>query len=128
MNKLPSPCYRKPGPKRNNTNGTLHFPVAMRPYHQQPPVAPNFRPRVPPPHIAVPAYAFPPGSGPYPNGENPKPVSPAAAGQGFTPPAHAIDAKHVQPPVQGDPNAYAIDYPNGRPNIQKQGDHVNELH
>jgi len=57
MNKMPSPCYRKPGPKRNsNTNGT--------------------------PHIDVPAYALPPGSGPYPNGENPKPVSPVAAGQG----------------------------------------------
>jgi len=121
MNKMPSPRYQKPGPKRNSkTYGTPHFPVAKKPYHQRPPVA-----MAPPPHIAVPAYAFPPGSGPYPNGENPKPVSPAAAGQGFTPPAHAIDAKHVQPPVQGDPNAYAVDYPNGRPNIQEQGDLVN---
>ncbi|AES95641.2 hypothetical protein MTR_5g027770 [Medicago truncatula] len=70
MNKMPSPSYQKPGPKR------------------------NVRPVAPPPHIAVPAYAFPPGSGPYPNAENPKPVSPVAAGQGFTPPARAIDAKH----------------------------------
>jgi la-related protein 1 len=53
-----------------------------------------------------------------------KPVSPAA-GQGFTPPAHAVDGKNVQPPVQGDPNAYVVNYPNGRPNIQEQGDHVN---
>jgi len=128
MNKMPTPRYQKPGPKRNsNTNGAPHFPVATMPYHQQPPVAPYFHPMAPPPHIAIPAYAFPPGSGPYPNGENPlvKPVSPAAAGQGFTPPAHAVDAKHVQPPVQGDPNAYAVNYPNGRPNIQEQGDHGN---
>jgi len=90
---MPSPRYRKPGPKRNrNTNGTPHFPVVTMP---------------------------------YPKGENPKPVSPAAAGQGFTPPARAIDAKHVQPPVQGDPNAYAVNYPSGRPNPQEQGDHVN---
>lgn len=128
MNKMPTPRYQKPGPKRNsNTNGAPHFPVATMPYHQQPPVAPYFHPMAPPPHIAIPAYAFPPGSGPYPNGENPlvKPVSPAAAGQGFTSPAHAVDAKHVQPPVQGDPNAYAVNYPNGRPNIQEQGDHAN---
>jgi la-related protein 1 len=90
-NKMPSPRYRKPGPKCNsNTNGMPHFPVVT-----------------------------------MPNGENPKPVSPAAAGQGFTPPAHANDAKHVQPPVQGDLNAYAVNYPNGRPNTQEQGDHVN---
>ncbi|XP_024640498.1 uncharacterized protein [Medicago truncatula] len=52
-----SPRYQKPGPKR------------------------NVRSVAPPTHIAVPAYAFPPGSGPYPNGANPKPVSPVAAGQ-----------------------------------------------
>ncbi|RHN54723.1 hypothetical protein MtrunA17_Chr5g0409941 [Medicago truncatula] len=33
-------------------------------------------------NVAVPAYAFPPGSGPYPNGLNPKPVSLVAAAQG----------------------------------------------
>jgi len=33
-------------------------------------------------NVAVPAYAFPPGSGPYLNGENPKPVFPVAARQG----------------------------------------------
>jgi la-related protein 1 len=126
VHKLPSPRYQKPGPKRNNnTNGAAPVPVAM-PHHHQPPIHPFFHPMVPPPHIVVPAYAFPPGPGPYPSGDNPlvKPVSPAA-GQGFTPPAHAVDGKNVQPPVQGDPNAYVVNYPNGRPNIQEQGDHVN---
>ncbi|PNY11035.1 La-related protein 1-like, partial [Trifolium pratense] len=125
VHKLPSPRYQKPGPKRNNnTNGAAPVPVAM-PHHHQPPIHPFFHPMVPPPHIVVPAYAYPPGPGPYPSGDNPlvKPVSPGA-GQGFTPPAHVVDGKNVQPPVQGDPNPY-VNYPNGRPNIQEQGDHVN---
>ncbi|XP_058743130.1 la-related protein 1A [Vicia villosa] len=126
LNKMPSPRYQKPGPKRNNhNNDATHFPMAPMPYHQQP-IHPFFHPMAPPPpHMAVPAFAYPPGSGPYQNVDNPmmKPVPPAA-GQGFAPPAHAVDAKNVQPPVHGDPNAY-VNYPNGRPNIQEQGEHGN---
>ncbi|RDX84741.1 La-related protein 1A, partial [Mucuna pruriens] len=121
MHKLPSSRHQKPGAKRN-PSGAPPFPVPM-PYHQ--PVPPYFHAMVPPPPIAVPAYAFPPGPGPFPGVENPlvKPVS-QAPGQGFAPPAHAVDAKNVQPPVQGDPNAYAANFSNGRPTIQEQGDHL----
>ncbi|TKY57085.1 La-related protein 1A [Spatholobus suberectus] len=121
MHKLPSSRHQKPSAKRNSS-GAPPFPVPM-PYHQ--PVPPFFHAMVPPPHIAVPGYAFPSGPGPFPGVENPlvKPVS-QAPGQAFTPPAHAVDAKNVQPPVQGDPNAYAANFSNGRPNIQEQGDHL----
>jgi len=122
VHKLPLSRHQKPGAKRNS-NGGPPFPVPI-PYHQ--PVPPFFHPMVPPPHIAVPGYAFPPGPGPFPGVENPlaKPVSPAP-GQAFAPPAHAVDGKNVQPPVQGDPNAYVGNFSNGRPNIQEQGDHLN---
>ncbi|KAL5125649.1 La-related protein 1A [Glycine soja] len=122
MHKLPSSRHQKPGAKRNS-NGAPPFPIPIH-YHQ--PVPPFFHPMVPPPHIAVPGYAFPPGPGPFPGVENPlaKPVSPAP-GQAFAPPAHAVDGKNVQPPVQGDPNAYVGNFSNGRPNIQEQGDHLN---
>ncbi|XP_057441492.1 la-related protein 1A isoform X1 [Lotus japonicus] len=121
--KGPPSRYQKPGPKRNG-NGAPPFPVVM-PYHQ-PPVPPFFHPMVPPPHIAVPGYAFPPGPGPFPSVENPlaKPGS-QAPGQAFTPPAHAVEGKNVKPPVQGDPNGYAVNFSNGRPNVQEQGDHLN---
>lgn len=121
---MPSTRHQKPGAK-HNTNSAPPFPVPM-PYHQ-PAVRPFFHPMVPPPHIAVPAYGFPPGPGPFPSVENPlvKPVSQAPPGQAFAPPSHPVDAKNVQPPVQGDPNAYVANYSNGRPNIQEQGDHLN---
>lgn len=122
VHKLPSSRHQKQGAKRNS-NGAPPFPVPM-PYHQ--PIPPFFHAMIPPPHIAVPGYAFPPGPGPYPGIENPlvKPVS-QAPGQGFAPPAHAVDAKNVLPPVQGDPNAYGANFSNGRPNIQEQSDHLN---
>lgn len=122
VHKQPSSRHPKPGAKRNSS-GAPPFPAPL-PYPMVPP--PFFYPMVPPPHIAVPGYAFPPGPGPFPAVENPmgKPVS-QPAGQAFAPPAHAVDAKSVQPPVQGDPNAYAANFSNGRPNIQEQGDHLN---
>lgn len=124
VHKMPPSRHQKPGAKRN-ANGAPPFPVQM-PYHQ-PAVPPFFHPMVPPPpHIAVPGYAFPPGPAPFPSVEGPlvKPVS-QAPGQAFTPPAHAVDAKNVQPPVHGDPNVYVANFSNGRPNIQEQGDHLN---
>ncbi|KAK7300310.1 hypothetical protein RJT34_11153 [Clitoria ternatea] len=121
MHKMPSSRHQKPGGKRNSS-GAPPFPVPMA-YH--PSVTPFF-PGMVPPHIAVPGYAFPPGPVAFPGVENPlvKPVS-QAPGQAFAPPAHAVDAKNNQPPVQGDPNAYVGNFSNGRPNIQEQGDHLN---
>ncbi|XP_020234034.1 la-related protein 1A [Cajanus cajan] len=123
MHKLPSSRHQKSGAKRNSS-GAPPFPVPMAYHHH--PVHPFYHAMVPPPHIAVHGYAFPPGPGPFPGVESPlvKPVSQAPA-QAFAPPAHAVDAKNVQPPVQGDPNAYAANFSNGRPNIQEQGDHLN---
>ncbi|XP_061352302.1 la-related protein 1A isoform X2 [Gastrolobium bilobum] len=122
LHKLPTSRHQKPGAKRHS-NGAPPFPVPMA-YHQ--PSPPYFHAIGPPPHIAVPGYAFPPGPGPFPSVENPlvKPVS-QAPGQAFAPPAHAVDAKNVQLPMQGDPNAYIANFSNGRPNIQEQGDHLN---
>ncbi|WVY90017.1 hypothetical protein V8G54_035531 [Vigna mungo] len=122
VHKLPSSRHPKPGAKRNSS-GAPPFPGPL-PYLQ--PVPPIFYPMVPPPHIAVPGYAFPPGPGPFPGVETPlgKPVS-QPPGQAFAPPAHAVDPKSTQPPVQGEPNAYAANFSNGRPNIQEQGDHLN---
>ncbi|KAG4382241.1 hypothetical protein JHK82_038760 [Glycine max] len=122
VHKLPLSRHQKPGAKRNS-NGGPPFPVPI-PYHQ--PVPPFFHPMVPPPHVAVPGYAFPLGPGPFPGAENPlvKPVS-QAPGQAFAPPAHAVDGKNVQPLVRGDPNAYVGNFSNGRTNIQEQGDHLN---
>ncbi|KAK7276600.1 hypothetical protein RIF29_17743 [Crotalaria pallida] len=119
--KMSSSRYQKPGAKRNS-NGAPPFPVPMA-YHQPPPF---FNAMVPPPYIGVPGYAFPPGPGPFPSVENPA-MKPAPQGprQAFVPPVHAVDAKNVQPPVQGgDPNSF-VNFSNGRPNLQEQGDHLN---
>lgn len=122
LNKMSSSRHQKPGSKRNS-GVAPPFPVPM-PYHQ-PPVPPVFHAMVPPPHIAVPGYAFPPGPGPFSSVENPlvKPA-PQTPRQAFVPPAHAVDAKNVQPSLQGDPNAY-VNFSNGRPHMQEQGDHLN---
>jgi la-related protein 1 len=34
---------------------------------------------------------------------------------------------NVQPPPRGDPNAYAVNFPNRRPNGQESGGHLNQL-
>lgn len=121
--KLSSTHHQKSGFKRNSSQAP-RFPVPT-PYHQ-PSVPPVFHAMVPPPHIAVPGYAFPPGPGPFPSVEIPLVKSASQTPrQAFVPPAHAVDAKNVQPPVQGDPNAYIANFSNGRPNIQEQGDHLN---
>ncbi|KAF7815523.1 la-related protein 1A [Senna tora] len=121
-NKLPSSRH-KPSPKRNSSGGPP-FPVPMSHYQQS--IPPPFHAMVPPPHITVPGYAFPPGPGAFPNVENQlaKPASQTPR-QAFIRSAHPVDAKGVQPPVQGDPNAFVVNFPNGRPNIQEQGEHLN---
>lgn len=122
LHKNSSSRHQKQGSKRNSS-GPPPFPVPM-PYHQ-PPAPPVFHSMVPPPHIAVPGYAFPPGPGTFPNVENPvvKPSS-RTPRPTFAPPAHAIDSKSVPPSMQGDPNSY-VNLSNGRPHMQEQGDHVN---
>lgn len=121
LHKLPSSRHQKPGAKRN-TSGAPPFPVPM-PYHQ-PSVTPVFHTMVPPPHLAIPGYGFPPSPGPFPSVENPL-VKPASQRPAFVPPAHPADAKNAQPPPQGDPSAYVGNFSSGRPNIQEQGDHLN---
>ncbi|CAL0318443.1 unnamed protein product [Lupinus luteus] len=115
--KLSSSRYQKPGAKRNSS-GPPPFPVQIT--HHQPPGPPYFIGIIPPPHVGVPGYAFPPAPGPFPSMENPamKPA-PQVPRQTFVRPAHAVDAKNVQPPVQGDPNLRF-----SKPNIQEQGDHL----
>ncbi|KAI4305851.1 hypothetical protein L6164_029188 [Bauhinia variegata] len=116
--KLATSRHQKPGSKRNSGSAPP-FPVPL-PYHQ-PPMPPVF----PLPHFAAPGYTYPPGPGPFPSVENPlvKPSSQTPR-QAFVPPVHAVDAKNVQPPIQGDPNAYGVKFSNGRPNMQEQGDHL----
>ncbi|KAK4279252.1 hypothetical protein QN277_016981 [Acacia crassicarpa] len=122
LHKISSSRHQKSGSKRNSS-GPPPFPVPMA-YHQ-PPVPPVFHAMVPPPHIAVPGYAFPPGPGPFPSVENPlaKPPSQAPR-QAFVPTVHAVDGKNVQPSAQGDPNAY-VNISSGRPPMKEQVDHVN---
>ncbi|KAI4308279.1 hypothetical protein L6164_031369 [Bauhinia variegata] len=116
--KLSSSRHQKPGSK-HHSGGAPPFPVPL-PYHQ-PPVPPVF----PVPHFAVPGYAYPPGPGPFPSVENPSvKASSQTSRQAFVPPVHAVDAKNVQPPIQGDPNAYGVKFSTGRPSMQEQGDYL----
>ncbi|XP_019461891.1 PREDICTED: la-related protein 1A-like isoform X2 [Lupinus angustifolius] len=118
--KLSSSCYQKPGAKRNSSGPP---PFAVKMTHHQPPGPLYFHDIIPLPHIGVPGYAFPRAPGPFPSTENPamKPA-PQVSRQAFVPPAHGVDAKNVQPPVQGDPNCKFSE-----PNIQEQGDHLSHV-
>ncbi|ESR59631.1 hypothetical protein CICLE_v10014180mg [Citrus x clementina] len=109
----------KSGSKRN-PNAAPPFPVPLS-YHHPSAMPPVFHTMVPPPHFAVPGYAYPPYPGPFPGAENQTPV------QAFVPPVHAIDAaRNVQPPPpRGDPNASVANFPNRRPNTQEPGGHMN---
>ncbi|KAE9596276.1 putative winged helix-turn-helix DNA-binding domain-containing protein [Lupinus albus] len=109
---------QKPGAK-HNSSGPPPIPVPMA-YHQ-PPVHPYVPATVPPSHVGFPVYALAPAPGSFPYIPAMNPTSQAPR-QAFVPPAHAVDAKNVQPPVQGDPT---INSSNGRPNIE-QGDHLNQ--
>ncbi|XP_059429455.1 la-related protein 1A [Corylus avellana] len=116
--------HQRSGSKRNS-NGAQPFPVPL-PYHQ-PLIPPVFHTMVPPPHIAVPGYAYPPCPGPFPSAEThlvksgcePPP-------QALVPPGHGIEAsRNVQPPPRVDPNAYVVNFSNRRPNMQEPGGHFN---
>ncbi|KAJ7960434.1 La-related protein like [Quillaja saponaria] len=118
LHKVSSSRHQKLSSKRNSS-GPLPFPVPL-PY-QQPSIPPVFHAMGPPAHIAIPGYAYPPCPGPFPSVEHHlvksgcEPPRPA-----FVPPILAMDAnKNVQPPQQGDPNAYVTKYSNRRPNMQE---------
>lgn len=106
----------KSGSKRNS-NTVPPFPVPLS-YHQAS-MPPFFPAMVPPPHMAVPGYAYQPYPGPFPGIENQTP------GQGLVPPGHAVDAsRKALPSPRGDPNASAANFANRRPNIQEAGVHA----
>ncbi|KAL9368225.1 hypothetical protein Peur_039424 [Populus x canadensis] len=119
-NKHSSSRHQKLGSKRN-PNGAPPFPAPF-PY-QQPHIPPVYPAIVPPPHIAVSGFAYQPGPPPFPPVENHlvKSGSDASPMQPFVP------LVNVQPPPRGDPNAYAVNFPNRRPNGQESGGHLNQL-
>lgn len=117
--------HQKSGSKRNS-NGAQPFPVPL-PYHQ-PSIPPVFHAMVPPPHIAVPGYAYPPCPGPFPSVETHLVKSGCETPpQALVPPGHGIEAsRNVQPPPRVDPNAYVVNFSNNRrPNMQEPGGHFN---
>lgn len=116
--KYSSSRHQKSSSKRN-PNGAPPFPVPF-PY-QQPSLPPVFHAMVPPPHIAVSGYAYQPGPAPFPSVENHlvKSGSDSSTVPPFVPPVN------VQPPPRGDPNAYAANFSNRRPNVQESGGHLN---
>ncbi|CAK7331941.1 unnamed protein product [Dovyalis caffra] len=118
-NKYSSSRHQKSGSKRN-PNGAPPFPASF-PY-QQPPMPSVFPAMVPPPHFAVSGYAYQPGHPPFPPVETHlvKSGSETSPMQPFVPPVN------VQPPPRGDPNAYAVNFPNRRPNVQESGGHLNQ--
>lgn len=113
--KHPPTRHQKPGSKRN-PNAVPHFPVPL-PYHQ-PPLPPVFHAMVPPPQIAVTGYAYPSFPGPFPNVEAPL-VKPGSEKQ-----VQSL-VRPVQLGPRGDPNAYAVNFPNRRPNVQEPGGQFN---
>ncbi|XP_065861546.1 la-related protein 1A [Euphorbia lathyris] len=109
--KYSSSRHQKSGSKRN-PNGAPLFPMHF-PY-QQPSLPPVFHAMVPPPHISVPGYAYQPAAAPFPSVETHvvKCGSDSASVQPFTTP-------------RGDPNPYAVNFPNRRPNVPESGGHLN---
>lgn len=89
-----------------------------------PPVFPGM---VPPPHIPIPGYAYPPFPGPFRNAENQVGKSGSESTmQAFVPPVQSIDAgRNVQPPSpHGDTDASVASFPSMRP-MQEPGGHLN---
>lgn len=117
FHKHPSSRHQRSGSKRN-PNGPAPFPVPL-PYHQvQPAIPPVMHTMVPPPHMAVPGYAYQPFPGPVPTVETPLAKSGSETPvQAFVPPA--------QPPPRGDPNVYPVNFSSRRPNTQEAASHWN---
>ncbi|WCJ27544.1 LA RNA-binding protein [Euphorbia peplus] len=117
--KYSSSRHQKSGAKRN-PNGAPPFPMHF-PY-QQPSMPPVFHAMVPPPHIAVPGYAYQSApAAPFPGVETHvvKSGSDSGSVQPFAPPIN------VQPPPRGDPNSFGANIPNRRPNVPESAGHLN---
>ncbi|KAG5238109.1 hypothetical protein OIU77_028147 [Salix suchowensis] len=119
-NKHSSSRHQKSGSRRN-PNGAPPFPLPF-PY-QQPPMPPVFPAMTPPPHIGVSGYAYQPGPPPFPTVETHLIKSGSETGPSMQPFAPPIK---VRPPPRGDPNAYAVNFPNRRPNMQDSGSHLSQ--
>ncbi|KAJ6904726.1 hypothetical protein NC652_022682 [Populus alba x Populus x berolinensis] len=74
-----------------------------------------------PTHIAVSGYPYQPGPPPFPTAETRLIKSGSETGPPMQPFAPSIN---VQPPPRGDLNAYAVNFPNRRPNMQDSGGHL----
>ncbi|XP_057953426.1 la-related protein 1A isoform X2 [Malania oleifera] len=131
--KSPNPSHKhsqfrhhKSGSKRNG-NVAPPYPVPL-PYHQ-PPVPPVFHTMLPAPHIPVSGYAYQPCPGPFPGVETSLVKSGCETPmQTFVPPVHGMDtSRSIQPQPRGDPSAYAVNFPNRRPNMQEPVGHFNHV-
>ncbi|KAA8544479.1 hypothetical protein F0562_022481 [Nyssa sinensis] len=121
-----SPLRQQKAGSKHHPNGAPPFPVPL-PYHQ-PSVPPVFHTMIPAPHIPVPGYAYQPCPGPFPSVETQLVKSGCETPmQAFVPPVNGIDAnrRSVPAPPQGNPNAYAVNFSNRRPNVQEPGGHFN---
>ena len=119
-NKHSSSRHQKSGSRRN-PNGAPPFPLPFP--HQQPPMPPVFPAMTPPPHIGVSGYAYQPGPPPFPTVETHLIKSGSETGPSMQPFAPPIN---VRPPPRGDSNAYAVNFPNRRPNMQDSGGHLSQ--
>ncbi|KAM7497010.1 hypothetical protein LguiA_021424 [Lonicera macranthoides] len=111
---------QRPGTKRNPSGAPpFHAPL---PYPQQA-MPPVFHTMVPGQHIPVPGYVYPPSPGPYPTLETHLMKSGVETPlQAFVPP---VNGSVQTSPRVGDPNAYAVNFSNRRPNMQEPGGHFN---
>ncbi|KAM7278774.1 hypothetical protein ACFE04_005908 [Oxalis oulophora] len=102
--KHPSGRHQKPAYNKRNPNVAPQLPVPL-PFNQSP-MPPMFPVMMPPPQMAIPGYYYPPFPRPIPNVET-----------------------HMGKPgaetPRGDPNGFTPKLPNGRPNMQETGGHMN---
>uniref|UniRef100_A0A5B7AK57 Putative la-related protein 1A n=1 Tax=Davidia involucrata TaxID=16924 RepID=A0A5B7AK57_DAVIN len=119
------PLRQQKSGSKHNPNGAPPFPVPL-PYHQ-PSIPPVFHTMIPAAHIPVPGYAYQPCLRPFPSVETQLVKSGCEIPmQAFVPPVNGIDASRSVPtPPRGDPNAYIVNFSNGRPNVQEPGGHFN---
>ncbi|XP_062082377.1 la-related protein 1A isoform X2 [Humulus lupulus] len=123
--KNPSSRHQRSGSKRN-PHGPGSFPVPVQvpvPFFHplQAAVPPVIHPMGPPPPMAVPAYAYPPFSGPVPNVETHLGKSGSETPvQAFMTPAQPL------PLPRGDQNVYPAHFSGRRPTTQESASHWNQ--
>ncbi|CAI0453118.1 unnamed protein product [Linum tenue] len=107
--------HQKSGAKRN-PNGAPPFPAPL-PYQQ--PMMPNaFHGAIPPPPVAVPAFAYPPAPFPTVEPHLVKPGTETLPIQPFAPP------NSVQSPMRGDSDGYQPKFPKRRSDAQESNGHI----